>query len=67
MQEPKKEELDICIEFMVMGAGWAYWNPNSKALHEFDKEGNFLDTTKSEKSPSNRFTFNSKMYLKNQL
>lgn len=64
MEWPKRDDLEKCFCYAVMGAGWAYWNTQTKELFEFDLKGNLLQNETREKCPSKTFESYGKVYVK---
>ncbi|WP_396633601.1 hypothetical protein [Maribacter sp. R86514] len=64
MEWPTRNELSICTCYQIIGAGWAYWNSESKMIYEFDINGNLIGNDKSEKCPSNLYTQLGRVFLK---
>lgn len=65
MEWPKREELYKCYCYEKLGSkGYAYWNPVTKELFEFDNDGILKKNSTSKKDPSNNYQRFTDNYIK---
>ncbi|MEA1784728.1 hypothetical protein U1E44_01370 [Arenibacter sp. GZD96] len=64
MKYPDKDELQDCFCYMIVNVGTAYWNHKTKALYQFDMDGNITENSTSEKCPGKNVNSYGNIYIR---